>query len=89
MKVIPSITDLTTTTALNAVENKIPSITVLEINLWSYVQDADFTLGNSSFGAVKLPKNADPEKYFYSGYSIGFGAREIFYYMMIIILVRT
>ena len=27
------------------------------------------------FGAVNLTKNADPDKYFYSGYSIGFDSR--------------
>ena len=27
------------------------------------------------FGAVKLTKNADPDKYKYSGYSIGFDSR--------------
>ena len=29
---------------------------VYEINLWSYPYSADFTLGNSLFGAVKLTK---------------------------------
>ena len=32
----------------------------------------DFTLGNCLFGAVKLTKNSDPDKYKYRGYSIGF-----------------
>ena len=32
----------------------------------------DFTLGNSSLGAVKLTKNADPDKYKYSGYGTEF-----------------
>ena len=32
------------------------------------------TLGNSLFVAVKLTKNADPDKYKYSGYGIGFDA---------------
>ena len=31
-----------------------------------------FTLGNCLFGAVKLTKNASPDKYKYSDYSIGF-----------------
>ena len=31
-----------------------------------------FTLGNCLFGAVKLTKNASPDKYKYSGYGIGF-----------------
>ena len=35
----------------------------------------DFTLNNCLFGSVKLTKNADPEKYKYSGYAIGFNSR--------------
>ena len=31
-----------------------------------------FTLNDSLFGSVKLTKNADPNKYKYSGYNIGF-----------------
>ena len=34
--------------------------------------NTDFTLGNCLFGSVKLTKNADPDKYKYIGYSIGF-----------------
>ena len=37
-----------------------------------------FTLGGCLFGAVKLTKNADPDKYVYNGYGIGFGARSNF-----------
>ena len=37
-----------------------------------------FALGNCLFGAVKLTKNADPDKYEYSGYVIGFGLRSQF-----------
>ena len=33
---------------------------------------SDPTLGNSLFGAVKSVKNADIDKYKYSGYGIGF-----------------
>ena len=33
--------------------------------------DTDFTLGNCSFGAVKLTKNADLDKYKYSSNSKG------------------
>ena len=32
----------------------------------------DFTLRNCLFGSVKLNKNADPDKYNYTGYDIGF-----------------
>ena len=48
------------------------------VNLWSYTQGADFTSGNSFFGAVKLTKIADPDKYFYSGHGAGFDARGSF-----------
>ena len=37
-----------------------------------------FYVGNSLFGAVKLSKNADPDKYSYSGYGIGFDACRTF-----------
>ena len=32
----------------------------------------DFTLEDFLLGGAKLSKNADPDKYSYSGYSIGF-----------------
>ena len=38
----------------------------------------DTTLKNCSFGAVTLTKNADIEKYKYSGYGIGFDRRSCF-----------
>ena len=41
-----------------------------------YVSDP--TLRNCLFGVVTLTKNADIEKYKYSGYSIGFGRRSTF-----------
>ena len=37
-----------------------------------------FKLGNSLFGAVKLTKNADPDRCWYSGYGIGFDTRGSF-----------
>ena len=40
--------------------------------------NTDFTLGNCLFGSVKLTKNADVDKYKYSGYSIGFDSRSEF-----------
>ena len=40
--------------------------------MWNYVNSSDPTLGNSLFGAVKLIKNADIDKYNCSGYGIGF-----------------
>ena len=44
---------------------------VYKINSWPYNRGA---LRNSLFGAVKLTKYADPDKYSYSGYGIGFHA---------------
>ena len=38
----------------------------------------DFTLKNSLFGAVTLMKNADIDKYGYSGYGIGFDRKSSF-----------
>ena len=40
--------------------------------MWNYVGSSDHLLGNSLFGAVKLMKNADIDKYKYSGYGTGF-----------------
>ena len=37
-----------------------------------------FTLDNCLFRSVKLAKNADPDKYKYSGYGIGFDSRSKF-----------
>ena len=34
--------------------------------------NADFRLGNSLFTSVNLTMNADPNKYLYTGYAIGF-----------------
>ena len=45
---------------------------VYESNTWSRNLNADFTLKDRLFGAVKLTKNADPEKYSYSGFGIRF-----------------
>ena len=56
-----------------------------EIILCSYIQGADFILGNSLFGAVKLTRNGDPDKYFYFEYRIGFDARGIFRYKFFVI----
>ena len=48
---------------------------VFEINLWNYVRCDDPTQGTSLFGTVKLVKNADTDKYQYSGDVIGFDVR--------------
>ena len=45
---------------------------VYELDSWSRDLGTDFTLGGCLFGGVKLAKNADPDKYVYSGYGTGF-----------------
>ena len=45
---------------------------VNELDTWSRDLNTDFTLGDYLFGVVKLTKNADPDKYGYIGYGIGF-----------------
>ena len=40
--------------------------------------NTDFTLKDCLFGGVKLAKNADPDKYVYTGYGIGFDLRSEF-----------
>ena len=40
--------------------------------------NTDFSLNNCLFGSLKLTKNADLNKYKYSGYGIGFDARSKF-----------
>ena len=45
--------------------------------------DSDPTIKNCLFGAVTLTKNADIEKYGYSGYGIGFDRRTSFYFQVL------
>ena len=42
------------------------------MNLWPLTVAKDFVLRNSLFGAVKLTTKADPDKYKYFGFGIGF-----------------
>ena len=42
-----------------------------KLDTWSRDLNTDFTLGNCLFRVAKLTKNADPDKYRYSGYGIG------------------
>ena len=46
--------------------------TVYELDTWSRDLNTDFTLKDCLSGAVKVTKNADPDKYAYSGHGIGF-----------------
>ena len=43
---------------------------VCEVDTWSKDLNADFILKDYLFGAVKSTKNANPDKYPYSGYGI-------------------
>ena len=49
-----------------------------ELDTQSRDLNSDFTLKDFLFGGVKLAKNADPDKYVYSGYIIGFDSRSEF-----------
>ena len=46
-------------------------------------RNSDPTLTNCLFGAVTLTKNADIEKYKYSGYGIGFDRRSSFLFLVV------
>ena len=48
------------------------------LNLQLRNLSTDFTLGYCLFGSLKLTKNADLDKYKYSGYNIGFNSRSEF-----------
>ena len=50
----------------------VKSLYFYKINLLQFIVDKIFALGNSSFGAVKLTKNDDPDKHNYSGYGTEF-----------------
>ena len=49
-----------------------------ELDAWSRGSNTGFILGDCLFGAVKLTKNADTDKYGYSGYGTGFDACSVF-----------
>ena len=49
-----------------------------ELDAWWQDLNAEFTLKDCLFWACKLTKNADPDKYSYSGYSIGFYSYSFF-----------
>ena len=56
---------------------------VYEINLWNYRYSDYPTLGTCLFGTIKLVKNADIDKYKYSGYGTGFDMKETFGFLAI------
>ena len=51
---------------------------VFKLDKWSKNLKTDSTLDDNLFGAVKLTKNVDLNKYEYSGYSVGYDARSQF-----------
>ena len=51
---------------------------VYELDTCSRDLNSDSTLKACLFGGVKVTKNADPDKYVYSGYGIGFDLRSEF-----------
>ena len=51
---------------------------VYELNRWSKDLNAEFTLKDCWYGNVKITKNADPDKYSYSSYGIGYDSRSLF-----------
>ena len=59
-------------------ENVVNLFIVYELDTWSRDLNTDFTEKGYLFGAVKLTKNADTDKYKYSGYSIGFYSQPAF-----------
>ena len=65
-----------TTFSHKGVLNKLS--TFLWNKLWSYDSGIDLVFKSSLFGPPKVTKNADPGKYFYSGYGIGFGFGSVF-----------
>ena len=50
------------------------------LNPWLRNLNTDFTLTDCFVGSVKLTKNANSDKYRYSGYSIGFDSRSEFFF---------
>ena len=51
---------------------------VYELDTWSRDLSTDVTLKDCLFGAVKLTKNADTDKYKYSSYGRGFNLQSAF-----------
>ena len=53
-------------------KNVVSFFIVYQLDSWRPNFDTDFTLGGCLFGGVKLTENADPDKYSYCGFGIGF-----------------
>ena len=52
---------------------------VYELNVWSPDLNAELTLRDCMFGNVQITINADPDKYSYWGYGIGFDCHSLFF----------
>ena len=65
-------------TATFNLANVINLFIVCEIDTWSRDLKADFTFKNHLFRTDELTTNADPNKYSYSGYGIGFDSPSLF-----------
>ena len=59
-------------------KNVVNLFVVYELDTCSRDLNTDFTLEDCLFGAVKITKTAVPDKYEYSGYSIGLDSRSGF-----------
>ena len=55
--------------------NAVNLFNVYELGICSRDLNTDFTLKNCLFRAVKITKNADPDKNVYTNYGIGFNSR--------------
>ena len=49
-----------------------------KLDTWSRGLNTNVTVDKCLFGAMKLTKKTDPDRYGYSGYGIGFDARSQF-----------
>ena len=58
--------------------NVVNEFIVYELDRWSQDFNAKFALKDCLFRTVKLTKNADPNKYSYSGYGIEFDSCSLF-----------
>ena len=53
-----------------------------ELDIWSKSLDTEFSLKDCLFGAVRITKNVDPDKYACTGYGIGYDSRLQFHYLI-------
>ena len=73
--VLPDVMDPVNT----SINKKLINIFVSYIlNQWARDLNTDIILSSCLFGSLKLTKNADPDRYIYSGYGIGFNSRSEF-----------